>query len=98
VSFLNLPGPYGSLDVIARSAHGIEFGFSDSDFVVLDRRQWEVLRHAVDLLFVPRGETETVVVATDAQGEPIVVEDRVRGSEPPAARRRGRSRKNRIAG
>ena len=54
VSFLNLPGPYGSLDVIARSAHGIEFGFSDSDFVVLDRRQWEVLRHAVDLVSAAR--------------------------------------------
>jgi len=90
LSFINLPGPYGTLDIAATGAHTVEFTFSDGDFVTLNRDQWSALRAVVDPLF--GFAVETVVVATDPAGEPLVVEEQ---EEVVTRRRRTRPRKRR---
>jgi hypothetical protein len=90
ISFVNLPGPYGALDVTARDAHTVELALADGDFVAFRKEQWAALRAAIDPLF--GFDVETVVVATDAAGEPLVVEER----EPVVARRRRPARKPRM--
>ncbi len=73
ISFINLQGQYGTLEVVARDEQSIELTFADSDFVALKRDQWIALRAAVDPLFGFAGET--VVVAEDPDGEPLVIEE-----------------------
>ncbi len=74
ITFVNLPGPYGNLDVIARDANTVELSFADGNYVWLPRAQWEALRAVVDLLFGV--EVDTVLVATDAAGDALVIEER----------------------
>lgn len=89
ISFINLQGNYGTLDVVARDRHSVELTLSDGNFVALRKEQWAALRAAVDPLF---GAVETVIVATDTTGEPLVVEEReevvVTRKRRPAARSR----------
>lgn len=91
VTFVNLPGPYGNLEVIARDANTVELSFAGGDFVSLQRAQWQALRAVVDQLFGV--EVDTVVVATDAAGDTLVVEQR----EVVAAPNRRATRKARAA-
>jgi hypothetical protein len=86
ISFRNLHGgQYGTLDVTARDPQLVELAFG-GDYVWLTPAQWAALRQAVDAVFGL--DVETVVVATDAEGEPIVIEERERVAVPKRAKRR----------
>lgn len=90
ITFVNLPGPYGNLEVIARDANTVELSFAGGDFVSLQREQWQALRAVVDRVFGV--EVDTVVMATDAAGDALVIEEH----EVVAPARRG-ARKTRPA-
>jgi hypothetical protein len=75
ISFRNLQGgQYGTLDVTAREAGLVELALG-GDYVWLTPDQWIALRSAIDPLFGLETERETVVVATDDQGQPMVIEE-----------------------
>jgi hypothetical protein len=75
ISFRNLQGgQYGTLDVTAREANVVELALG-GDYVWLTPDQWVALRSAIDPVFGLRTERETVVVATDDRGHPMVIEE-----------------------
>jgi hypothetical protein len=87
ISFRNLHGgQYGTLDITARDPHLVELALG-GDYVWLTTGQWAALRTAIDAIFGL--EIETVVVATDDEGEPIVVEERERVDPIPKRGRMG---------
>ena len=78
IAFRNLQGgQYGTLDVTAREATEVELALG-GDYVWLTPDQWIALRSAIDPIFGIQLDKETVVVATDAKGHPIVIEERER--------------------
>lgn len=92
IAFRNLHGgQYGTLDVTARDARLVELALG-GDYVWLTPDQWAALRSAVDAVFGL--DIETVVVATDDEGEPIVIEERERVAVP----KRGSKRKRAAGG
>ena len=91
LSIRNLKGgQYGTLDVTARDRNDIEVALG-GDFVTLTRAHWIALRKAIDPLF---GTEIEIVVATDADGEPLVFEERLEEEEEaPSAPPRRTSRR-----
>jgi hypothetical protein len=75
ISFRNLQGgQYGTLDVTAREPTLVELALG-GDYVWLTPEQWVALRSVIDPMFGLQTERETVVVATDAKGHPLVIEE-----------------------
>jgi hypothetical protein len=75
ISFRNLQGgQYGTLDVTAREATLVELALG-GDYIWLTPEQWISLRSAIDPVFGLETERETVVVATDDKGHPVVIEE-----------------------
>ena len=75
ISFRNLQGgQYGTLDITAREPTLVELALG-GDYIWLTPDQWIALRSAIDPLFGLQTERETVVVATDAKGHPLVIEE-----------------------
>lgn len=75
ISFRNLQGgQYGTLDVTARESTLVELALG-GDYVWLTPEQWIALRSAIDPVFGVPIERETVVVATDDKGHPMVIEE-----------------------
>jgi hypothetical protein len=71
--------------VNARDADTVELALG-ADYVWLGRPQWAALRAAIDPLFGL--DVETVVITRDAEGEPVVIEERDRVSPGKRSRER----------
>ena len=75
ISFRNLQGgQYGTLDVTVREPSLVELALG-GDYIWLTPDQWIALRSVIDPVFGLETERETVVVASDAKGHPIVIEE-----------------------
>jgi hypothetical protein len=75
ISFRNLQGgQYGTLDITAREPTLVEIALG-GDYVWLTPDQWIALRSAIDPVFGLELARETVVVATDDRGAPLVIEE-----------------------
>ena len=97
ISFRNLQGgQYGTLDVTARDVGLVELAMG-GDYVWLTPDQWIALRAAIDPIFDLETDKETVVVATDPKGHPIVIEEVERVVTRKRASQRSPQRKQRSA-